>query len=234
MLRSFRLVSLSAALLAAGSVPAAAQVTIGTATTGNCYPFICAAGDGFFRYQQVYTSTAFSPVGFINSLTFYRTIAGPGDFDGNTYALSLSTTSQAVGGLSDNPTANLGANNTLFWTGVLSGAIGSSFTLTGTPFLYMPGMGNLLLDVMISGPNRVPNHSGNTYLDADDTGAETSRAYGSDLFVYTDATGLVTTFGVSATVIPEPSSIALLGTGLLGLAALARRKLGRKDRHSAA
>jgi hypothetical protein len=40
-----------AALVAAA--PAGASVTIGTAASGNCYPFSCFAGDGGQVYQQV-------------------------------------------------------------------------------------------------------------------------------------------------------------------------------------
>lgn len=40
------------------------------------------------------------------------------------------------------------------------------------------------------------------------------------------ATGAVTSVDISITPIPEPSSLALFGTGLIGIAGLIRRKLG--------
>jgi hypothetical protein len=39
-------------------------------------------------------------------------------------------------------------------------------------------------------------------------------------------TGAVTSVDISITPIPEPSSLALFGTGLIGIAGLIRRKLG--------
>jgi len=227
MTRTARAVLVLATLVALKPDGAAAQVTVGTANTGNCYPFICMAGDGGTRYQQVYSSSSFSSAMFINSLTWYRNYwSGSQSFDGSTYTLSLSTTSAGVGALSSNADANLGANNQLFYSGIVSGAVGTGFTLTGTSFLYDPSMGNLLLDVIITNPHA---QGYVTFLDADNTGRSTSRTWnwqGQQAPQIVDNAGLVTTF--QGTVVPEPATITLMATGFAGLAGAYRRRKNAK------
>lgn len=213
-----RTTRLAAALvvLAAG-VAQAQTVTVGTASTTNCYPFVCAAGDGVTRYQQVYDASAFGAGGSISSITFFRTIEShPASFDGNSYSFSFSTTSRSVNGLSTNLASNVGADAQSFFTGALSGAIPSSFTITGTPFSYDPTQGNLLLDIVIAGPYAAGYDA---FFDTDGHGTATSRAWSSAVGGSADANGLVTSFELSADVsrVPEPASVALVALGLAGL-----------------
>jgi hypothetical protein len=230
-------------LLATASQKAqASSITVGTADTGNCYPFMCNdSGTNVgpsIEYQQVYAASAFSGPVTITSETFYWMFAqefgGSDTLLGGTYVFSLSTTSAPVNGLNAGClSCNLGADNTVVDTVTIpSGGVsfGTSWTFTNTTnFNYNPANGNLLLDITVTNQDNVPNGSGNSYNDADDTGMATSRAFaylGSNEG-FADSTGLVTTFGTSTHgVTPEPSSLLLLGSGLVGLGGVLRRKLG--------
>ena len=95
-----------------------------------------------------------------------------------------------------------------------------------TPFTYNPGAGNLLLDVVANGTNdaggiiyfdtngyNVGSFNGNTFLGRVYTSGNVNSGY-----------RLVTGFSYGAT-IPEPGSLALFGSGAIGLMAVLRRKL---------
>ena len=203
--------------------------------TGNCYPFGCAYGGNGTEYQQVYNSGQFSGPITINNLEFYNT-----QFDfaatamnSGTWAISLSTTSADWNTLSGNFAANIGANNTLVFTGNLdqTWAFGDTLQISlTTPFTYDPSMGNLLMDVMVNG---ITAPGGSIYFD---TNGNNEGEFNGNTYlgrVYNDGAvnsgyGLVTGFDAgSISQIPEPGSMALLGSGLLLVGGLLRRKPGR-------
>ncbi len=187
----------------------AATITVGSFDTGNCYPFLCndtgiSSGQSI-EYQQVYASSAFSGPVSITALTFFFASEFGGSslvLDGS-YKVSLSTTSAPVNGLSSTAANNIGPDNTVFATFVVSSHnvdSNPSFTITGGPFSYDPSKGNLLIDLVVTNQDNVPNDSGNGYNEADDTGTQTSRLYVFDSSGagITDSVGLVTEFTTNA------------------------------------
>jgi hypothetical protein len=163
--------------------------------------------------------------------------------------IALSTTSARVDGLSVTFANNIGADETVVFSGALS--LSSAFTgpATGpkdfdisinlqTPFLYDPSLGNLLLDVKnFSDNGEIP------VFDAQDVlGDSVSRRWTDNIdnvnsptallgldgtdpgpTGYSNSIGLVTMFTLStSTSVPEPSTT--LGLTIFGFAALLTKK----------
>jgi PEP-CTERM motif len=207
------------------AVPAFADQTIGLpADTNNCFPFGCAY-DG--EYQQVYTASAFSGPITITNLEFFNTFANSGatSMNSGTWTIYLSTTSADWNSLSPTFSSNIGADNTMVFSGNLSQPWTFPDTLhinLTTPFTYTPGSGNLLMDVVVSGAN---DTGGTIGFDANDVNSIMGRVYNGGVTDF--GSGLVTDFTTGAGATPEPSSIFLFGSGLVALLGAARRKLGK-------
>jgi hypothetical protein len=214
------------------TMTAMADIIIGNPAdtgTGNCFPWGCAYNA---EYQQVYASSDFSGPIIITDLEFYNTRynSGATQLPNGTWTISLSTTSATPSTITGDFTSNLGADNAQ----VFSGNINQAWTfgdtlqiLLSTPFTYDPAHGNLLMDVVGSG---VSLAGGTTYFDVNSTGNYFTRvicsggnacSQGSTTADY----GLVTGFSTGNNAVPEPGTLLLLGTGLLGFACTQRRRL---------
>jgi probable HAF family extracellular repeat protein len=222
-LRTLVLVAVAGCLLAPPAARADIIVIGAPATGSNDIPFgIGPAFGPATRYQQVYNASLFpsSPI-IITEIAFPHTVMPGGNIDSATYEVHLSTTSRPVNGLDTiNFNSNVGPNDQVFLPPtVLGGPLPGTtpLVLTGSPFVYDPSAGNLLLDVFKAGGDPFPVTP--LFLDArnGDFGSASSRAdnFGPGF----TSTGLVTQFTIP---VPEPGTWALFGIGALGLLACKR------------
>lgn len=208
----------AAAVLGLSAHISMASVTVGSYDAGNCYPFSCLASDGWTRYQQVYNANQFTGTTQISGVTFFRDLGGL--MDTASYSISFYLTPN---GLGSDPSDNQGSLLSNFGSFNIGGSMPAELTLWGNVFSYDSSLGNLLMDVSLTGLTVGVGYE--SFFQADYTGQATMRGYGDDSVLYVDNGALVTRFetGEPPINVPEPSGLALIGLAALGLL-VARRK----------
>lgn len=110
-----------------------------------------------------------------------------------------------------------GAMSTFFndpafsYTVVAGGTNNFEMVITGTPFVYDPSLGNLLVEIVASGPASVFSVSRTA------GGSESSRAYNTTVFTPGASPTTATRMDFNFTGIPEPSSLLLIGLAAFAL-----------------
>jgi hypothetical protein len=199
--------------------------------SGNSFPFGSAYNA---EYQQVYANSNFSggPIS-ITDIFLYNTQfnSGATSTTSGNYTVNLSSTTVGVGTITGNFAGNEGADETQVFNGSISQAWTFGDTLDihlSTAFTYDPSSGkNLLVDVVgtnISAPG------GAIFYDVHTPGSLFQRVYcpsgiacGNNGTVDAPGYGLVTGFGETA--VPEPGTLVMMGTGLLGVVGVIRRRI---------
>lgn len=134
-----------------------------------------------------------------------------------------------VGSLNSDLSQNFGIfGSQVFFSGALSGPVGTELTIGGngaTPvFNYNPFLGNLLLDISISGAGP------DTGIGFDSENPSTAISMAARGIMDPNPEGLVTMFSdvppppPIASTTPEPGSMLLFGTGALAILRYVRKK----------
>jgi hypothetical protein len=225
-MRKFALL-FSAAIMSLAT-PAMA-VVVGFSGGGNCYPFNCnnsgtSVGESY-DYYQIYSSAAFSGPLTFDTISFFDYVdlgfKSRPVLNGN-YVISFGVTSEPVGGTY--PVGSI-TNLAEFFNGPLGGSsVGGVFSISGTAFSYNPLNGNLVMHLVASDQDLVPNGFGNGYFQADYAGLVTSRAVMLSNGIVVEGDGALVTEFHSANAVPEPATWAMMIAGFAGIGATMRRR----------
>lgn len=213
-----------AALALLGAQPAAA-LTVGTYTTGNCYPFACIAEDNPAAvYQQVYNAAAFGGPVEIFGADFFQDAAGP--MNSATYEISWYISATAYLNSSTTLADNLGAMLADWGSISVSGSMPAVFSISGPSFVYNPADGDLLLQVSATGITFNADYG--SFFEADDNDDQTYRNFDGDDLLANETSALVTELALEPVdgAVPVPAAAPLLAAGLFGLGLAARRRKG--------
>ena len=219
-------------LLALGGTSLAAQPIIGENDNGspNCLPFGCAGSLSVTRVQHQYAASAFTGPLEISRFSFFCTnsFCDPTSaFGTQAFTVRLATSTRAMGSLTSDLDANVGADAVTFVSsGVATGTYGTGFTITGPGFAYDPSAGNLLLDVFIgSGFDGVGLQFLNAGFSSDvdrisqfNGGTSSNPGYGLQIGINIDTGNYP-----FANTVPEPGSLFLFSIGAAMLALRRRR-----------
>jgi hypothetical protein len=213
----------------------AAPFTIGSMDGGGCYPFMCNdSGSNVgpsIMYQAAYNSSFFPGAVTVNSLQFqFFSGFGPAVVLGGTYQFWLGYSAVGLGLTSTLSSNWLGSPTLVDTVTIPAGGVNFGTLLTfalATSFAYNPATADLLLEVDVTNQDNVPNTSANGYNWADFTGTQVERAYCPTNIGCVGASqgALVTTFNARTT--PEPGTLVMFGSGLIGLAGIAHRRFRR-------
>ncbi|HEX4134921.1 MAG TPA: PEP-CTERM sorting domain-containing protein [Bryobacteraceae bacterium] len=198
-------------------------ITLGVNNGGNADPFAGPfPGQAGTEYQEAYASSDFSGTIAISSIDFFLLPGSQGStLYGGTYQVSLSVITANINSLSQTDLAsNIGADNTIFSTEILSGAAPNVLAFSGGPFLYDPSAGNLLLNIQVSNPTG----GGNALFEDGEGDGPAGIVRYSNFYGGTTGYGLVTQFTGSSSITnlstldtPEPRTLMLFACGLAGL-----------------
>jgi hypothetical protein len=231
MNRSVKILALAAvcAIHCAQANASNTEIVIGQADYGqgqNGFPFGTLPGYYGYsntRYQQVYGAESFSVPAQIQELVFYPTSNTAAPILPATFDIFFSVTDSGVNQLSGQAFDNNLGDDTQFFATLLGGftLAGPELRISGAPFLYDPALGNLLLDIRVSGAPA--GHYGPFFaaLGPGDVPANSPGRFSrwTDFGIGYDNYGLVTGFRFA---VPESGTLALLCLGLIGMG-LARR-----------
>jgi uncharacterized membrane protein YgcG len=144
-MRSRLLIPALVPALFVAAAPAEALIVGTPGTTTFCAPLSCAAIAP--NFQQAFDSSLFSGPTQIDAITFYN-VRNPGSVPaGITFEIRFSTARFDYASLSFDMPTNVGADDQLFYAGGYTGTTTPSFTISGTPFVYDPADGDLLLQI---------------------------------------------------------------------------------------
>lgn len=215
-------IALALTLFAAPAM-AAVAIGMGSPTQGNCYPFSCFAGNGGSLYQELYSAGAFPGAVTIDSVSFLRADNVRGDGSTDVASYDVSFWYAAGSALSTTGASNLGTLLSDFGSYSLGGAMPAMLTLQGAGFNYNPGLGDLLMEVKVTGLTEAHPLDSFLQTDIDNSLKRYVATHGSTTGTV-DGKGLVTIFDANISPAPEPSTWALMLLGLGGLGALIRAR----------